>query len=143
MVKAKRAKRVRVVKAARTVKKLKRGPSVTGAPPKEKRPTHAEMFRKKKREIEIISRRTQPQWKRKVVVERLKKKEGAGGIVSSSWIWSLEWTGRGWVIMTLLNGYTYNVYIPFKIWEGWYYAHSKGTYFNYIIKSKYKVVRSA
>lgn len=143
MVKAKRAKRARVVKPARTVKKLKRGPSVTGAPPKERRVAREEVFRKRKREIEIISRKTQPQWKMKVSVARLKKKEGAGGIVSSSWIWSLEWTGKGWVIMTLLNGYTYNVYIPFKRWEGWYYAHSKGTYFNEIIKGKYKVVRSA
>lgn len=107
-----------------------------------KKPTRKETFRKRKREIEIISRRTQPQWKMTVSVARLKKKEGMGGIVSSSWIASLEWKGN-WVLMTLINGYWYNVYIPFRIYEAWYYAHSKGTFFNYNIKGKFKVVRSA
>jgi len=39
--------------------------------------------------------------------------------------------------MVLKNGYIYHFKIPFRIWEGWYYAHSKGTYFNYVIKDKY------
>ena len=77
-----------------------------------------------------------------VTVPRLEKKEGTGGMVASSWIASIQWMGN-WAYMVLLNGYSYNVYIPFRMFEEWYYAHSKGTYFNYAIKDKYKVVRAA
>lgn len=108
----------------------------------EKKLTRKEMFKKRKRQIEVISRRTQPQWKMTITAQRLKKQEGIGGMVSSSWIASLEWKGS-WVLMIFLNGYWYNVYIPFRTYEAWYYAHSKGTFFNYMIKGKYKVVRSA
>lgn len=94
----------------------------------------------KTRRIDIVSRRGQPQIT--AVVKQIKKREGLGGPVSSSWISEIWWYDK-WASMVLLNGYSYNVYIPFEIFEEWYYAHSKGTYFNGNIKDKYKVVRAA
>lgn len=94
-------------------------------------------FKKRKRELEIIARTGQPQVKAKVA--RLEKKVAIGGGVASSWISALQWDPtRGIVLMALINGYLYDVPIPFKMFEQWYYALSKGTFFNRIIKhSKY------
>lgn len=111
------------------------------------RPTRRELVYKKRaltrkaktRRIEIVSRRGQPQIT--AVVQQLKE-QIMGGVVSSSWIAGLYWKGK-WVLMELINGYSYNVYIPFRVFEEWYYAHSKGTFFNGNIKDKFKVVRSA
>ena len=99
----------------------------------------------KTREVEIISRKAQGRkWKMTATVPRLEKKVSAGGAVASMWIAEIYWVAeRGWAHMVLLNGYGYNVYIPFSVFEAWYYATSKGTFFNYMIKDKYRVVRTA
>ena len=94
----------------------------------------------KTKKIAIVSRRGQPQ-----VVSEVKRlvKQDIEGPVSSSWIANLAWDdNRNIALMLLINGYFYDVYIPFKIFEEWYYAHSKGTYFNGNIKGKYNVVRT-
>lgn len=93
----------------------------------------------KTRKITIVSRVGQPQ----VTVEVPQLKQGdVGGRVASSWISALAWDqNRGFALMNLINGYLYDVFIPFKIFEEWFYAHSKGTYFNGNIKGKFKVVR--
>ena len=111
------------------------------------RPTRRELVYKKRaltrraktRRIEIVSRRGQPQI---IATVQQLKEQIMGGVVSSSWISALYWKGK-WVLMELINGYSYNVYIPWKMFEEWYYAHSKGTFFNSMIKDKFKVVRSA
>ena len=111
------------------------------------RPTRRELVYKKRaltrraktRRIEIVSRRGQPQI---IATVQQLKEQIMGGVVSSSWISALYWKGK-WVLMELINGYSYNVYIPWKMFEEWYYAHSKGTFFNGNIKDKFKVVRSA
>jgi hypothetical protein len=93
----------------------------------------------KKRTIQIVSRRGQPQVETEVL--RLKRQD-IGGSVSSSWISALAWDNKNdKALMYLLNGYFYDVFITFKVFEEWYYAHSKGTFFNENIKDKYKVVR--
>ena len=97
----------------------------------------------KTRKVDVISRRSQPGWKREQEVRKLKPKilSQIGGNVSSSWIAVIEWRNTH-AFMKTLDGYDYNVFIPFKVMEAWYYAHSKGTFFNYMIKDKYKVVRA-
>lgn len=92
----------------------------------------------KTRKIEIVSRRGQPRVRAEV--KRIKKAE-IGGYVSSSWIAIIEWRDDHAYMMTL-DDYEYNIYIPFDVFEAWYYAHSKGTFFNSTIKDKYPVVRA-
>ena len=94
-------------------------------------------FMKQTRRIDIVSRRGQPQVSADV---RRLKEQAMGGPVSSSWIAALYWKGS-WAVMELINGYSYNIVIPFEIFEQWYYAHSKGTFFNGNVKDKYKIVR--
>ena len=74
-------------------------------------------------------------------VRALKKRE-MGGPVSSSWIAMIEWNPNGYAYFETLQGFRYNVFIPFDMFEEWFYAHSKGTYFNYMIKDKFKVERA-
>ena len=91
----------------------------------------------KEREIEIVTRKEYPEIETKV--RRLKKQDYPLTPVSSSFISEIgyETTGRIITIMMLAGkGYEYSN-VPFKIWEGFYYAHSKGTYYNYYIKGKY------
>ncbi len=95
----------------------------------------------KTRKVAIVSRKGQPQVT--VTVPRIKEGD-IGGRVSSSWISNLQWDSSGKrALMLLLNGYFYDVFIPFTIYEEWFYAHSKGTFFNGNIKGKFKVVRTA
>lgn len=95
--------------------------------------------RYKTREIKIVSRKGQPQITAEV--RKLKPQAGIGGPVSSSWIAALFWPGQ-WARMELIKGGAYHVYCPFEVFERWYYAHSKGTFFNYEIKDKYQVVQA-
>lgn len=91
--------------------------------------------RVKRKKIEVISRKAQPQWKIKVRVSRLEKKVSVEGEVASSWIAALKWDAdKKIAIMYLLSGLWYSYKIPFAKFEGWYYAHSKGTYFNEVIR---------
>lgn len=89
------------------------------------------------REIDIVSRKGQPQIRTEIPVYT---EQAMGGPVSSSWIAALYW--KGFAVMELLNDYNYKVYIPWRMFIEWYYAHSKGTFFNSNIKDKFKVVRS-
>ena len=93
----------------------------------------------KTRKIKIVSRKGQPQVIAKV--QRLTKQD-IEGPVSSSWISDLAWDKkRKLALMRLLNGYFYEVHIPFRVFEEWFHAHSKGTFFNGNIKKIYTVVR--
>lgn len=93
----------------------------------------------KTRKITIVSRKGQPQVT--VKVKRLVK-EDIEGPVASSWIANLAWDKKfKKALMLLINGYFYEVHIPFKMFEEWFHAHSKGTYFNGNIKGKYTVIR--
>jgi hypothetical protein len=95
--------------------------------------------RVKKEKMELVARRGQPQAIARVPVL---KKADVGGRISSSWIAELLWdNSRNVAIMILIIGYVYDVFIPFKIFRQWFYAVSKGTYFNYNIKDKFVVKR--
>jgi len=88
-----------------------------------------------KRKIEIISRRGQPQATQ--MIEDIK-----GGPVASSWISKITWDDAGnFAVMSLISGYIYAIYIPMSIYQEWFWAHSKGTFFNTKIKKQYKVKR--
>ena len=94
----------------------------------------------KTRKITIVSRKDQPQVTAQV--QRLVRQDMEGP-VSSSWIANLAWDNTKKIaLMLLINGYFYDVYIPFKVFEEWFHAHSKGTFFNGNIKGKFKVVRT-
>ena len=70
----------------------------------------------KKKEIEIISRRTQPRWKTVQTVEALEKKISFEGQVSSSWIAALAWDAdRKEALMYLKDGKLYIAKIPFSL----------------------------
>ena len=102
---------------------------------KKRVPTSTRLHRKrvlsrkpKTRKIEIVARRGQPQVRARV--ERLRK-EDVGGAVASSWISALSWDEkRGIALMALQSGKLYDVPIPFKMFEAWFYALSKGTFLN-------------
>ena len=88
--------------------------------------------RRRYKAVSIISRRTQPQWRIRVKVPRLDRKVFLGGKVASSWIAALAWDPRtSEALMYLIDGHLYAYKMKFKIYRGWYYAHSKGTYFWY------------
>ena len=94
----------------------------------------------KRHKVTVVTRKEQPIQDLEIEVPALKEKQIIGGRVASSWIATINWI-KIFAKMTLLNGYEYYVYIPFDVFEGWYYAHSKGTFFNGNIKGKYKVLR--
>lgn len=149
---------------------LAKGPKITGAPPPKPpsrraapptiRPTWMrQVGRKRKRgrraagkqlapkteyqteTIKVVSRRGQPQVT--ITVPKMVETLDTGGQISSSWISTIEWyAAPRMAYMTLLNGYEYEVYIPFPIFRRWYWAHSKGTFFNYMIKGKFRVIRT-
>jgi len=102
-------------------------------------------FRKKQKQqkIEVISRRSQgARWKQTIKAPKLDAGVSFGGNVASSWIAEINWYESGQnAYMRLLNDYEYFVFIPFSVMQAWYYSTSKGTFFNYMIKDKYKVVR--
>ena len=92
--------------------------------------------------MEIISRRTQPKWRINILQPELDKEITVGGRVASSWIKALAWDdSKGAVLMYLLSGRLYEYILPFYIFEGWFYAHSKGTYFHYKNIRQYKCTR--
>ena len=94
----------------------------------------------KHRTIKVVSRKGQPQ----VTIEApaMKKQELEMMAVASSWIADLAYDKRlGYATMVLLDGHIYTIKMPFKVFEEWYYAHSKGTFFNEVVKNKYTVRR--
>lgn len=98
----------------------------------------------KTKEIAIVTRKEQPVPAKFIYAEAkaLSSKYVQGGMVSSSWISEVEWLPKKKAaFMSTINGWEYLFYIPFTIFEQWYYAHSKGTYFNYYVKDKYRYTR--
>ena len=148
------------------LKELAKGPKITGGPSRAKprstrsqinrfkravgrkrkrgrRPAGKVLPRKQKyqmQELKSVSRRGQPQLI--IKVPKMIETADIGGVVSSSWIAAIYWYAAAkMAYMVLLNGYEYEVFIPFSVLEQWYWAHSKGTFFNGNIKGKYRVVR--
>lgn len=98
--------------------------------------------KRKTRKVDIVSRKTQPQIRAEV--QALKKQDVALSRVSSSWIAALGYIkSRKVVTMNLISGHTYHILgVSFKVFEEWYNAHSKGTFWHVKnIKDNYKVVR--
>lgn len=98
--------------------------------------------RVKKEEVLIVSRRAQPAFLTKMKVKALARQDIPLQVVSSSWIREIGYHKKEeFAVMITKKGYGYYIYCPFKTFMNWYYAHSKGTFFNYSIKGKYKIVR--
>ena len=92
-------------------------------------------------EIDIISREGQPEVTYPVKV--LKNQDVPERPVSSSWVGSLAFDKEESVAtMKTHSGNNYDIKMPMSVFAGWYYAHSKGTYFNKNIRGKYPVRRS-
>lgn len=138
------------------IKKVKSLHGDIGKPLKEKKKLLSR--RKKKMEIAIVTRRDQPTiLKGKTVsvsmgdvpyflkvmeVTALARQDIPLQRVSSSWIKELGYHKKErFAVMTTLQGYGYYVKMPWKIFMQWYFAHSKGTFFNYFVKKKYKITR--
>lgn len=92
----------------------------------------------KQREILIVSRKGQPQIFAEV--EALEKRNYPPTSVSSSWISTIGYFyNEKMGTFTTKTGRQYKIYnFPFEEFEKWYYAHSKGTYFNEFIKDQYE-----
>ena len=94
----------------------------------------------KHRTIKVVSRKGQPQVTIEAPAMKKQQLELAG--VASSWISNLAYDkGLGYATMMLLDGHVYTIKMPFKVFEEWYYAHSKGTFFNERLKDNYTVRR--
>lgn len=97
--------------------------------------------RHKTRTIPIISRKGQPQVS-KAEIAAMKKQSFELKAVASSWIADIGYIKeQNLATMVLINGYIYHFQIPFKLFEEWLHAHSKGTFFNRMIKDKYPYTR--
>ena len=122
------------MQAVRKIKTIQRAPQLK-----------VSRFRKrtKTRKIEVVSRKSQgARWKQTIIAPKLDVSVSFGGPVASSWIGEIDWFQSGQnAYMQLLNGYEYFVFVPFSMFEAWYYSPSKGTYFNEYIKGKYRVIR--
>jgi hypothetical protein len=99
----------------------------------------------KPKSITIISRKEQQQPVIRVTTSGPPKKSYPLRHVSSSWIGQLGYSPDFDEITMVTfdkkgnrRGYAIKD-VPFSVWEGWYMAHSKGTYFNKVIKGNYKI----
>ena len=101
--------------------------------------------RVKKREIQIVTRKEQPMplQLRRMKVEALARQGIPLQRVSSSWIKEIGYHAREKLgVMTTLTGYGYLISgMSMRVFTEWYYAHSKGTFFNLNVKGKYKITR--
>ena len=98
--------------------------------------------RVKKEEVIIVSRRTQPAFLTKMKVEALARQDIPLQRVSSTWVREIGYHKKEkFAVMVTKKGYGYYIYCSFKVFNAWYHAHSKGTFFNYSVKGKYKIVR--
>jgi len=94
----------------------------------------------KHRTIKVVSRKGQPQVT--VQAPAMKKQQLEMAAIASSWIANLAYDkGLGYATMVLIDGHIYTIKMPFKVFEEWYYAHSKGTFFNERVKKEYTVRR--
>lgn len=136
----KKAKKIRLKKGRKGVKR---------AAAKKPQPIQrARLKRKVKRVItkrrEIIQRAAQP--KGAVMMARvpdIKPTDFPMRPVSSSWIAELGYyLSSKTAMMVTLRGYGYEIYgISFDMFVNWFYAMSKGTFFNYRIRDKYTIAR--
>lgn len=104
----------------------------------------------KQREITIVTRKEQPMpvQLQTMKVSALARQDIPLQRVSSSWIKEIGYHAKDHVgVMTTLpkpnypsRGYLIHN-LPMRVMEGFYYAHSKGTFYNYFIKGKYNVTR--
>ena len=94
----------------------------------------------KHRKIKVVSRKGQPQVT--IQAPAMKKQELEMAAIASSWISHLSYDkGLGYATMILIDGHVYTIKMPFKTFEEWYYAHSKGTFFNEKVRNKFTVRR--
>ena len=91
------------------------------------------------REILIVSRKGQPQIFTKI--KALERKNYPPTSVSSSWLSTYGYFYNDKIgTFTTKTGRQYKIInFDFDTWEEWYYAHSKGTYFNEFIKDQYTI----
>ena len=98
--------------------------------------------KRKTKKIDIVSRKTQPQIRAEV--QTLKTQDVVLTRVSSTWIAALGYIKKRKVVtMRLISGRMYHILgVPFNVFEEWYNAHSKGTFWHVKnIRDNYKVVR--
>lgn len=94
----------------------------------------------KRRKIAIVSRKGQPQIT--TIIPAFKKQSFELQSVSSSWISDIGYIKeQNIATMVLIDGKIYHFQIPFKLFEQWFHAHSKGTFFNSMIKDKFPYSR--
>lgn len=95
----------------------------------------------KTRKIAVVSRKGQPQVT--VRARAMKRQQLEMMAVASSWIADLAYDkGLRYATMVLKDGRIYKILrLSFKAFEEWYYAHSKGTFFNKNIRNKYTIQR--
>ncbi len=91
------------------------------------------------REILIVSRKGQPQIFTQI--EPLEKRNYPTESISSSWLSTYGYFFYERIgTFTTRSGRQYKIFnLDFETWEKWYYAHSKGTFFNEFIKEQYTI----
>ena len=91
------------------------------------------------RQITSVSRKGQP--RPKITVGKLEKRDYLGR-VSSSWLSTIGYIfskQRG-LFNTLKSPKLYQIFeMPFELFEEWYYASSKGTFWNEKIRDQYTI----
>lgn len=91
--------------------------------------------RQKMRDVDVVSRKGQPQVQARV--KRLKNEDIPLTPVASSWIEAIGWMDGEAVMKVKGRPTPYTMQMPFKVFEEWYYALSKGSYFNTHIRGNY------
>lgn len=130
-------------------KKLKKMPHNIGKPLRKvfapKKAKKLISRRVKMRKIRIVTRKEQPipLHLKRMKVEALARQDIPLQRVSSSWIKEIGYHAKERLgVFITLTGYGYYISrMPMRVFEGWYYAHSKGTFFNHNIKGKYTITR--
>lgn len=142
-------KREREQKTKRGIKRLLKVPKI----PKIKRPARRGKRLRgdsgkgpiKKRVIQIITRKEQPMPVRmkRMKVEALARQDIPLQRVSSTWIRELGYHAHDKIaVMVTRQGYGYLIHdFSQRAMTEWYYAMSKGTFFNISVKGKYTIER--
>lgn len=133
---------LRKLNRVKKVKEIRKMHDDIGKPLKEKRRLITR--RKKKVTIRIITRKEQPMpvHLQTMQVTALARQDVPLQRVSSSWIRELGYHRKEkFAVMTTKQGYGYYIRCPWKVFMEWFFAHSKGTYFNRLVKGKYKITR--
>lgn len=122
-----------------TGSKAQKSRTMPGIKAGKKRPAKKTPLKARARQIQIVSRKGQP--RPFYAVEPLERKSYLRS-VSSSWLSTIGYLyGENVGTFTTQTGRHYKILnFPFEAFEKWYYAHSKGTYFNEFIRDQYKIV---